>query len=124
MESAPHPVGVCRIDWVKSELKTLTFSFVELTTNKFPVYNSNIESTETEMFQTKSINSVFKEDNLPVELVKCKDYFYFTYDLPEQKVFETESVYVQKLGHLTKDEWIRQGRVFAVETEHKFGINR
>lgn len=76
------------------------------------------------MFQIKSINQVFKEDNLPVELVKCKDYFYFTYDLPQQKVFETESVYVQKLSHLTKDEWIRQGRVFALETEHKFGINR
>jgi hypothetical protein len=88
------------------------------------VYNSIIELTRIEMFQTKSINQVFKEDNLPVELVKGDGYFYFIYDLPEQKVFETESVYVPKLSHLTKDEWIRQGREFALETEHKCGVNR
>jgi hypothetical protein len=76
------------------------------------------------MFQTKSINQIFKEDNLPVELVKADGYFYFIYDLPAQKVFETESVYVPKLSHLTKDEWIRQGRQFAIETEHKCGVNR
>jgi len=76
------------------------------------------------MFQIRSINRVLKEDNLPVELIKGDGYFYFIYDLPEQKVFETESVYVSKLNHLTKDEWIRQGRVFALETEHNRGVNR
>lgn len=76
------------------------------------------------MAQIRSINRVFKEDNLPVELVKSDDYFYFQYDLPEQSVFETESVYVFKLNQLTKDEWVRQGRQFAIETEHKRGIYR
>ena len=76
------------------------------------------------MFQIKSINRVLKEDNLPVELVKGDGYFYFIYDLPEQNVFETESVYVSKLSCFAKDEWIRQGRVFALETGHNSGVNR
>ena len=74
------------------------------------------------MFQVRSVNKVFAEDNLPVELVKSEGYFYFTYDLPEQNVFETKSVYVSTLGQLTKDEWIREGREFSLETEHKLGI--
>lgn len=76
------------------------------------------------MTQIRSINRIFKEDNLPVELVKGEGYFYFQYDLPEQKVFETESVYVCKLNQLTKDEWVRQGRQFATETEYSQGVNR
>lgn len=75
------------------------------------------------MIQIRSINKIFKEDSLPVELVKGEGYFYFQYDLPEQNVFETESVYVCKLSHLTKDEWIRQGRQFAIETAHQHGVN-
>lgn len=76
------------------------------------------------MFQVRSINKVFTEDKLPLELVKGEDYFYFQYDLPEQNIFETESVYVAKLNQLTKDEWIRLGRVFVTEIEHKKGIYR
>lgn len=76
------------------------------------------------MTQIRSINKIFREDNLPVELVKGEGYFYFQYDLPEQNIFETESVYVDKLNHLAKDEWIRQGRQFAIETEHKLAIYR
>jgi len=76
------------------------------------------------MFQVRSVNRVFNEDKLPVELVKGEDYFYFQYNLPEQNVFETESVYVANLGQLTKDEWVRLGRQFVNETEHKRGIYR
>lgn len=76
------------------------------------------------MFQIRSVNKVFAEDKLPVELVKGEGYFYFQYDLPEQNVFETKSVYVASLNQLTKDEWIREGRQFSIETEHNLGIYR
>ena len=76
------------------------------------------------MFQVKSINKVFKEDNIPVTLIQAKGYFYYLYDLPEHYVFETTAVYVNSLGQLTKDEWIRRGREFAVEVEYKKGVNR
>jgi hypothetical protein len=76
------------------------------------------------MFQVRSINKVFKEDSLPLELVKGAGYFYYIFDMCDaHNVYETETEYVYRLSDMTKDEWIRRGRVFAIEMMHKYGIN-
>jgi hypothetical protein len=76
------------------------------------------------MFTVKSINKVFKEDGLPVELVKGEGYFYYIFNEPRDSVYETRSVYVYRLSDLTKQHWIDEGRMFALETVAHFGINR
>lgn len=70
----------------------------------------------------RSINKSFREDNLPIELVKGDGYYYYVYSLPD--VFETLSVYAASLNRNTKDEWIRMGREFVLEVEHSKGIYR
>lgn len=76
------------------------------------------------MFTIKSINKVFQEDNLPVELVKGEGYFYFIFDAIEtHNVYETKSIYTVRLSDMTKDRWIDEGRTFAQETKHEKGIN-
>lgn len=75
------------------------------------------------MFTIKSINKVFQEDNLPIELVKGEGYFYLIYDDVENNIYETVSIYTVRLGDMTKDRWIEEGRTFATETKHKMGIN-
>lgn len=70
----------------------------------------------------RSINKSFREDNLPIELVKGDGYYYYVYSLRD--VFETLSVYAARLNQNTKDEWIRMGREFVLEVEHSKGIYR
>ncbi len=73
------------------------------------------------MITTKQINKVLEEDMLPVFLVRAKGYCYFVYD--DGKAFETQIVGgVFRLNQLTKDEWIRLGRVFGIDTIHQKGL--
>lgn len=75
------------------------------------------------MFTIKSINKVFQEDSLPIELVKGEGYFYLIYDDVENNIYETQSIYTVRLSDMTKDRWVEEGRTFATETKHKMGIN-
>jgi hypothetical protein len=71
----------------------------------------------TKKFQLKTINKEFLNDSL--ELVKGSDYFYFVYDNPERDIYETKSVYVSNLNHMTKEEWIKEGKEFILEINSK-----
>lgn len=76
------------------------------------------------MVQIRSINKIFKEDNLPIELVKGEGYFYYIFDMcKSHNVYETQSEYIYRLNDMTKDEWVRRGREFALEMIHEHGIN-
>jgi hypothetical protein len=72
---------------------------------------------KTKNFQLKTINKEFLQDGL--ELVKGSDYFYFVYDVPERNIYETKSVYVSNLCHMTKEEWMKEGREFISEINSK-----
>lgn len=75
------------------------------------------------MTQLRSINKIFAEDNLPVELVKAPEgYLYYIFDLPSQNIFETYSVYTSRVNNYTKDWWVRLGREFAQDLIHERGI--
>jgi len=78
------------------------------------------------MLQLRTINKVFREDGLPLELVKGEGYLYYVYDrtVDNRLVFEDEMVYVYRLNNQTFDRWIEDGRRFALEVEHRHGINR
>ena len=78
---------------------------------------------EKYVFQVRSINKTFKEDKLPVELVKGDGYFYYIFDLIDtHNVYDSKTEYVYRLSDLTQDEWVRLGRKFALETMHNRGI--
>jgi hypothetical protein len=64
-------------------------------------------------FHIKTINKEFVQDGL--ELVKGSDYLYFVYDVPERNIYETKSVYVSNLCHMSKEEWIKEGKEFILE---------
>lgn len=78
------------------------------------------------MLQLRTINKVFREEGLPIELVKGEGYFYYVYDttVDSQLVYDSQMVYVYRLNHQTLDRWVEDGRKFALETEHRFGVNR
>ncbi len=47
-----------------------------------------------------------------LELEAGKGYFYFIYD-DGGPTYETRSVYVYRLNHMTKKQWIEKGRDFV-----------
>jgi hypothetical protein len=52
-----------------------------------------------------------------LELVKGYGYLYFVYDRPELNVWETYSVPVCYLNHLSLEEWVRIGAAFVAKME-------
>lgn len=78
------------------------------------------------MLQLRTINKILKEDNLPVELVKGDGYFYYVYDYTDgnRLVYDTEMVIAYRLNHQTLARWVEDGRRFALEIEHRYGVNR
>ena len=75
-------------------------------------------------FQIRSVNKTFREDGIPVELVKGEGYFYFIFDRIDANVFETKSEYTMYLMDLTFDSWVDLGRTFAIEMFYKYGLNK
>jgi hypothetical protein len=60
-----------------------------------------------------SINTrIAREVNPSIELVRGDGYQYFVYDDPHANVFETESVMVSALSHLTGAQWIEAATTF------------
>lgn len=54
-----------------------------------------------------------------LELVKGEGYWYFCYDDVEKGIWETRSVMVVYLNHLTVDIWVEDGLDFVKEVESK-----
>lgn len=55
---------------------------------------------------------IAREVNPSIELVRGDGYQYFVYDDPHASVFETESVMVSALSHLTGAQWIEAATTF------------
>lgn len=60
-----------------------------------------------------TITQTLQAEGFPVELVNASrdGYFYFVYDA--DGVYETNSVYVCRFHHLSKEQWLDEGREFA-----------
>lgn len=44
-------------------------------------------------------------------------YWYLIYDDPEQNIFETHSVYVNRMSELTLEQWIEEGRALLAKVK-------
>lgn len=61
-----------------------------------------------------AIKSIIKEINDPnLKLYRGEGYLYFVYDNPEKNVYETESVYVNRLNELSLETWVSIGKEFV-----------
>jgi hypothetical protein len=61
----------------------------------------------------RSITQALAAEGRQIELVRGTGYFYFNSLAPE--CYETESVYVNTLNQLSREEWLQQGRELAVQ---------
>lgn len=68
---------------------------------------------ETDMITRKQILKELGNSHLDLEL--ANGYVYFIYDDLEKNIYETHSVYVAKLNHLSYEAWITIGKKFLVK---------
>jgi hypothetical protein len=66
---------------------------------------------------TKQVIKAIGSDKL--ELVAGKGYWYFIYDDTKAGRYDTRSVYVMRLGHLSVEEWVKEGREFVAKMEQQ-----
>jgi hypothetical protein len=64
-------------------------------------------------FTLPNINRRLKALDENLELVKGEGYFYFVYDVPGS-AYETESIMVHKISHLSGPKWIEYGKTFLL----------
>lgn len=70
--------------------------------------------------KVKSVKHVLKaigSDKL--QLVGGKGYWYFIYDDRAKGRYDTASVYVCRLGHMTLEEWVAEGKEFVTRMEKR-----
>ncbi len=70
------------------------------------------------MFTRKSVTEAIGNANL--ELVQGNGYLYFVYEDNAVNVYESESIMVCRLNHMSKEQWIETGKDFLakVATQH------
>ena len=50
-----------------------------------------------------------------LSLYEGPGYYYFVYDDVDADVYQTRSVMVYRLNHMTLDQWVQEGRSFVNE---------
>lgn len=68
------------------------------------------------------VTAALRAEGFPVELNRGNGYLYFTYDDPARNIFEDESIPVCYFAHQTPEQWIADGRAFALRVRAKHNI--
>lgn len=66
--------------------------------------------------QLRTLNKIFAEKYVHLELVHGEGYYYFVYDNGGD-LYETKSEMVYRLNHLTKEQWLERAETFMEEVE-------
>lgn len=67
----------------------------------------------------KIISRVRKETGMTIDMFRQTHSWVMVYDVPEQGVYETRTVYVMWLNDMSLEKWVAEGCSFARELKEK-----